>query len=129
SADSRPEIDGAAPRSRPRVLMSLGSQVYHQPRMFRTVAAALAELDVELVASIGELDPAPLGPWPPGAVLRPWLPQLEVLAHSEVMITHGGANSVMEALAHDVPVLVSPICNDQFHQAELIRRAGLGLVL
>src|SRR5690606_37197930 len=62
-------------------------------------------------------------------VLRPWLPQLEVLAHSEVMITHGGANSVMEALAHDVPVLVSPICNDQFHQAELIRRAGLGLVL
>jgi UDP:flavonoid glycosyltransferase YjiC (YdhE family) len=129
SCESRRDIDWAAPRARPRVLVSLGSQVYHQPRMFRTIAAALCGLDVELVASIGELDPAPLGPWPPGAVLRRWLPQLEVLAHTDVMITHGGANSVMEALAHDVPLLVSPICNDQFHQAELVHRAGLGQVL
>jgi len=122
-------IDWAARSGRPRVLVSLGSQVYHQPRMFRTIATALADMDVELVASIGELDPAPLGPWPPGAVLRRWLPQLEVLAHTDVMITHGGANSVMEALAYDVPLLVSPICNDQFHQAELVRRTGLGRVL
>jgi MGT family glycosyltransferase len=111
------------------VLASLGSQVYHQPRMFRTIAAALVGMDVELAASLGELDPEPLGPWPPGAVLRGWLPQLEVLAHTDVMITHGGANSVMEALAYGVPLLVSPICNDQFHQAELVRRAGLGRVL
>lgn len=119
-------IDWAARRGRPRVLASLGSQVYHQPRMFRTIAAALRSMDVELVASLGELDPAPLGPWPEGAVLRSWVPQLEVLEHASVMITHGGANSVMEALAYEVPLLISPICNDQFHQAELVRRAGLG---
>jgi zeaxanthin glucosyltransferase len=122
-------IDWAARGPRPRVLMSLGSQVYHQPRMFQTVAAALQGLDVELVASLGELDPTPLRPWPPGALLRPWWPQLEVLAHTDVMITHGGANSVMEALAHGVPLLISPICNDQFHQAELVQRAGLGVTL
>jgi UDP:flavonoid glycosyltransferase YjiC (YdhE family) len=57
------------------------------------------------------------------------VPQLEVLAHADVMITHGGANSVIEALAHGVPLLVSPICNDQFHQAELVQRAGFGRVL
>ncbi len=122
-------IDWATRGGRPRVLVSLGSQVYHQPRMFRTIAATLRSMDVELVASVGELDPEPLGPWPPGAMLRPWVPQLEVLAHTDVMITHGGANSVMEALAHDVPLLISPICNDQFHQAELVRRSGLGRVL
>ncbi|MCX4245030.1 glycosyltransferase [Paraliomyxa miuraensis] len=122
-------IDWGVGRSRPRVLMSLGSQVYHQPRMFQTVIEALRELPVELVASVGELDPASLGPWPPGAIVRPWLPQLEVLARCDAMITHGGANSVMEALAHDVPVLVSPICNDQFHQAKLVARAGLGSTL
>lgn len=122
-------IDWAARRSRPRVLMSLGSQVYHQPRMFQTVAAALRDMDVDFVASVGELEPEPLGPWPEGAILRSWLPQLEVLAHCNGMITHGGANSVMEALAYGVPVLVSPICNDQFHQAELVQRAGLGCVL
>lgn len=122
-------IEWAALGERPRVLMSLGSQVQHQPRMFRTVAAALEGLGVGLVASVGDLDVAPLGPWPPGAILRPWLPQLEVLPHVDAMITHGGANSVMEALAHGVPLLVSPICNDQLHQAELVARAGLGRVL
>jgi zeaxanthin glucosyltransferase len=122
-------IDWVARGARPRVLVSFGSQVYHQPRMFQTVAAALHGMGVELVASLGELDPAALGPWPPDALLRPWWPQLEVLAHTDVMITHGGANSVMEALAHDVPLLISPICNDQFHQAALVQRAGLGLAL
>lgn len=129
SRSSHEAIDWTARRGRPRVLASLGSQVYHQPRMFRTIAAALRGMDVELVASIGELDPEPLGPWPDGAVLRPWLPQLEVLEHTDVMITHGGANSVMEALAYEVPLLISPICNDQFHQAELVERAGLGRAL
>lgn len=122
-------IDWAARGSRPRVLASFGSQIQHQPRMFRTIAAALRGMEVDLAASMGDLDPAAVGPWPPAAVMRPWLPQLEVLPHVDVMITHGGANSVMEALAHDVPLLVSPICNDQFHQAELVRRAGLGLAL
>jgi zeaxanthin glucosyltransferase len=127
--EAKSGIDWAARAPRPRVLASFGSQVQHQPRMFGTLAAALRGMDVDLVASVGDLDPGPLGPWPPKAVLRPWVPQLEVLPHVDVMITHGGANSVMEALAHDVPLLVSPICNDQFHQAELVRRAGLGRVL
>ncbi len=118
-------------RPRPRLLMSLGSQVFHQPRMFQVVAAALAQLStpVDFVATTGALDPASLGPWPPGAVMRPWLPQLEVLRHADAMITHGGANSVMEALAHDVPLLVSPICNDQFHQAQLLQRYDRGQVI
>ncbi|MCA9711247.1 MAG: glycosyltransferase family 1 protein [Myxococcales bacterium] len=122
-------VDWAASGERPRVLMSLGSQVYHQPRMFQVAAAALRELGAHLIASVGELHPDAIGPCPPGSVLRPFLPQLEVLPHVDAMITHGGANSVMEALAHEVPLLVSPICNDQFHQAELLRRRGLARVV
>lgn len=114
---------------RPRVLMSLGSQIAHQPRMFQAVAAALREEPGTLVAGIDDLDPTPLGPWPANTRLLPWIPQLEVLPHVDVMITHGGANSVMEALAHGVPLLLSPICNDQFHQAELLRRRDLARVV
>lgn len=122
-------VEWSQPRRRPRAYMSLGSQVYHQPRIFKTVAAALRDRELELVASLGDLDPTAIEPWPRGARLRPWWPQLEVLPHVDVMVTHGGANSVMEALAHGVPLLVSPICNDQFHQATLVARAGLGLSL
>ncbi len=122
-------IDWSALTDRPVVYLSLGSQAFHQPRIVQTVAAATRELQVRVVAATGDLDAAALGPWPYGSIHRPWVPQLEVLAHADAMITHGGANSVVEALAHAVPLLLSPICNDQFHQAELLRRADLARVV
>jgi UDP:flavonoid glycosyltransferase YjiC (YdhE family) len=45
------------------------------------------------------------------------------------MITHGGANSVMEAMHFGVPLLVTPICNDQFHNARFVERARTGRAL
>ncbi len=36
--------------------------------------------------------------------------------------------SVMEAIVAGVPMLISPMCNDQFHQAYFIDRAGIGCV-
>jgi UDP:flavonoid glycosyltransferase YjiC (YdhE family) len=32
----------------------------------------------------------------------------------------------MEAITFGVPMLVVPVCNDQFHQAHFTRRAGIG---
>lgn len=46
-----------------------------------------------------------------------------------VFVTHGGANSVMEACAAGTPMLVAPICNDQPHSAAFVARAGAGLAL
>ena len=36
---------------------------------------------------------------------------------------------MMEALRFGVPLLVSPVCNDQFHQAHYVRQSGVGMVL
>jgi UDP:flavonoid glycosyltransferase YjiC (YdhE family) len=55
--------------------------------------------------------------------------QLELLWWTNVFITHGGANSIMEALSHSVPLLVSPICNDQPHNARFVERAGAGFAV
>ena len=35
----------------------------------------------------------------------------------------------MESLACGVPMLLSPFCNDQFHSAHFVERAGAGCVL
>jgi len=111
---------------RPLVLMSLGSQIYHQPRMFEVVAEASRGQPWQLVLAMGEL--AHTWAAPQDVRVVAYAPQLALLPRTRVLVTHGGANSVMEGLAHGVPMLVSPICNDQPHNARFIAAAGAGLV-
>lgn len=120
-------LEGGAPV----VLMSLGSQIYWQPEMFRTAIEAVRGKQVKLVLSASELcDAVPLiapDGLPDNVILSRYLPQLELLPRVRAMITHGGANSVMEALSFGVPLLIDPICNDQPHQAMFLERAQAGL--
>ena len=116
----------------PLVYMSFGSQIYYQPAAFRTAIAAVSGQPVELVLSAGELlDDLPriLGPLPPNVLAVRYAPQLALLRRARAFISHGGANSVMEALAFRVPLLLSPLCNDQVHQAWFVEAAGVGRAL
>ena len=116
--------------SLPLVYMSLGSQIYYQPRMYETLIAAAADKPLQVVMSVGDLDVLlRVGKLPPNVLAVRYAPQLALLARASVMITHGGANSVMEALSFGVPLLCTPICNDQFHQAFFIRQSGTGIEL
>ena len=111
----------------PVVYMSLGSQIYYQPRMFRTAIEAARDKPVQLVLSVSELLGSDvLGPLPENVLAVRSTPQLQLLHRVRAMITHGGANSVMEALTFGVPLLISPICNDQFHQVRFIEASGVG---
>jgi zeaxanthin glucosyltransferase len=112
---------------RPLVFMSLGSQIYHQPRMFEVVVEASRGQPWQLVLAMGEL--AGVAAVPEGVQAVRYASQLALLPRARVLITHGGANSVMEALAHGVPLLVSPICNDQPHNARFVERASAGHAL
>lgn len=111
----------------PLVYLSFGSQIYHQPELFAKVTAALRDLPLQLVLSAGELaDSLTRTALDARTVIVRYAPQLALLRRARLFITHGGANSVMEALACGVPLLISPLCNDQFHQAYFIERAGVG---
>jgi len=111
--------------SRPLVLMALGSQIYHQPRMFEVVVEASRGRSWQLVLAMGGL--ADTMHVPPEVLALAYAPQPWLLARARAMISHGGANSVMEALAQGVPLLVSPICNDQPHNARFVAGAGAGI--
>ena len=54
------------------------------------------------------------------------MPQLEVLNISDVFITHGGMNSISEALVYGVPMVVIPFVSDQPVNARCIEKLGVG---
>jgi MGT family glycosyltransferase len=64
---------------------------------------------------------------PPHIIIKRYLPQLEVLRRSDLFITHGGMNSVNEALYYHVPLIVIPKDADQPIIARRISELGAGV--
>lgn len=114
--------------SRPLVYISFGTIFYRRPELLRQVIAAASELDVQVVASVGELG-AELGEFGDNVILAPYLPQREMLERASVFVTHGGYNSVAESIRAGKPMLVIPLAIDQPVQAHYVASAGFGLAL
>ncbi len=114
---------------RPIVYVSYGSQISWQPEAFAAVAEAAAPLGAQVVISAGDLARTGFARSLTGDVLLvEYVPQIQLLPRAAVFVSHGGANSVMEALALGVPLVLLPVCNDQFVQAHFLRRSGCGQV-
>uniref|UniRef100_A0A2P2IW33 Glycosyltransferase n=1 Tax=Rhizophora mucronata TaxID=61149 RepID=A0A2P2IW33_RHIMU len=65
-----------------------------------------------------------------GLVVRNWVNQQEILAHPAIggFVSHCGWNSVLEAAYQGVPVLAWPQGGDQMINAEVVQKAGLGIL-
>ncbi|MFJ3403648.1 macrolide family glycosyltransferase [Promicromonospora sp. NPDC090134] len=113
----------------PVLYASLGTVFDAGPGLLRTFATALAPLGGTVVVSTGHTDPADLGELPANVLARPSVPQLQVLAQAALFVTHGGMNSVNEAMLAGVPTLVVPQGADQPLVAQRVVELGAGLAL
>ena len=115
---------------KPLVYASMGTLQNGSEDIFRTIAAACAGLDVQLVLSTGgSRDPESLGELAGGPIVVRYAPQLELLQRASVVVTHAGLNTTLESLAEGVPMVAIPMGNDQPGVAARIEYHGAGIVL
>lgn len=116
--------------SDPLIYVSLGTIFNDHPEFFRACIEAYSGAPFRvLIATGSRIDRAALGELPPNIHIREYVPQLTALKHASLFVTHGGMNSVSEALANEVPLLVFPQHGDQHLVAAQVERAGAGLRL
>ncbi len=93
---------------------------------YRRAADAVAPLRAQLQAIV--VGPPEALPDPPDNVLvTRQVPMLELLPKMDAVISHGGMNTVCEALAYGVPLIVAPIRHDQPVMASQVTAAGAGI--
>ena len=101
---------------RPLIYASMGTLQNRQQFIFETIAAACAELDVQLVISLGSRDQdaaAVARGFAGQPVVVAIAPQLALLQRAALAITHAGLNTALESLSAGVPMVAIPITNDQ----------------
>eukprot|EP00091_Calanus_sinicus_P008624 TRINITY_DN20763_c0_g1_i1.p1 TRINITY_DN20763_c0_g1~~TRINITY_DN20763_c0_g1_i1.p1 ORF type:complete len:146 (-),score=48.68 TRINITY_DN20763_c0_g1_i1:130-567(-) len=68
---------------------------------------------------------------PDNMMVKSFLPQQDLLGHPNLkaFVTHAGYLSFEESLCHQVPMVATPICYDQFANAKEIADLGIGEVI
>jgi MGT family glycosyltransferase len=113
---------------KPLIYASMGTLVNGIEDIYRTILQTVGKLsDVQMVLSVGRhVKREDLGPIPLNTIVVPAAPQIELLKHAELCITHAGLNTTLETLASGVPMVAIPISFDQPGVAARIAYHGVG---
>jgi MGT family glycosyltransferase len=115
-------------QDRPLVFISLGTTPLNdRPDFFRMCLEAFAGTDWQVAMAIGDrITESELGEIPGNVEVRPFFPQIDVLRHADVFLSHTGMNSTMEALYFEVPIVAFPLQPEQEANARRVQDLGLG---
>jgi MGT family glycosyltransferase len=115
------------PTNKRIIYVSLGTLFNENLQFFKMCCEAFSGVDAHVVMSIGKKNAIEdLGILPANVSVYPFVPQLAVLSKSDLFITHGGMNSVHEALWFGVPMIVVPQASDQLFVARQVESVGAG---
>ena len=112
---------------RPVVYISLGTVIKGAVSFFQNCVDAFRGENMDVIISVGQkFDVRKLKGVPSNVHIYKSVPQLDVLKIADVFVTHGGMNSVSEALVYSTPMVVIPFVSDQPVNARCIEKLGIG---
>jgi UDP:flavonoid glycosyltransferase YjiC (YdhE family) len=110
----------------PLVYATLGTVVNTRTEILGAFVEALRDERVNLVVTVGrDGDPDQFGPQPPNVRIERYIPQTTIFPRCDLVISHGGSNTMLAALAHGIPQVMVPITADQPDNAERCAAAGV----
>jgi UDP:flavonoid glycosyltransferase YjiC (YdhE family) len=128
-----PVVEVAPPAANePTVLVSLSTYAFaRMQRSLQAIVDATADLGARVVVTTGPaLDPHALRTRP-GTEVHRFVPHVELMPQATLFVGHGGHGSTMQALAHDLPMVLMPMDRlvDQPVVARSVADAGAARVV
>ncbi|PKJ52546.1 macrolide family glycosyltransferase [Bacillus sp. SN10] len=112
------------------IYISMGTVFNQQMDFYYICFEAFKNFPATIILSVGKhIDINQMKNVPPNFKIYNYVPQLEVLKHANLFITHGGMNSSSESLYFGVPMIVIPVMGDQPIVAQRIEDLKAGIQL
>lgn len=116
----------APDNGKPLLYSSLGTAFNNWPEYYPILFDAVRDLDINVFAALGAIEPDSLENIPSNVELGQMVPQLDILSQASVFITHAGMGGTGEAIYYGVPMIAIPQMDEQAITAGLIEEKGLG---
>lgn len=117
-------------KGRKVIYASLGSLINENKAFFDACIEAFGGSEFFVIISTGNgIAPEAFGKVPSNISIHNWVPQLEVLKHVSLFITHAGLGSVLDGLYFGVPLLLVPQQEEQSLTAMRVVDLKAGLML
>ena len=117
----------APDNGKPLLYSSLGTAFNNWPEYYPILFDAVRDLDINVFAALGSIDPASLKDIPANVEVCQMVPQLDILSQASVFITHAGMGGTGEAIYYGVPMIAIPQMEEQAITARQIEKLGLGV--
>ncbi len=118
------DVNAVLPGEGKVIYVSMGSLGCNDIGLMQRLIDALEETEHRVIVSMGPLhEQLRLGPKMYG---REFLPQPSILTQCDLLITHGGNNTVGEAFHFGLPTIVLPLFWDQYDNAQRVHETGFG---
>jgi MGT family glycosyltransferase len=117
----------APDNGKPLLYSSLGTAFNNWPEYYPILFDAVRDLDINVFAALGFIDPASLKDIPANVEVGQMVPQLDILSQASVFITHAGMGGTGEAIYYGVPMIAIPQMEEQAITARQIEKLGLGV--